>query len=246
MVVLYWSCSRAGCSSSRAIGLPGLFIAGTDTEVGKTHVACCIARKLVQGGIETGAYKPVATGAVAADRRLPAESDPGRLWEAIRRRASPERITPQWFALPAAPPIAAAAEGRRIDEPLLLRGALWWKQHCKFLLVEGVGGWFSPLSQHMTVADLAVLLGLPVVLVVPDRLGAVNQALCALHAIQEYGPGCPVAAVVLNQVGPRSAETDAADNYSQLRAWCPRVPLIRLAHAEEEFSPPVDWFRLGD
>ncbi len=243
--MLYWTGLPARQPRPRPLALPGLFVAGTDTEVGKTQVTCCIARWLVRRGVEVGAYKPVATGTVPAGDTLPPQSDPVRLWEAIGRRATPQRVVPQWFALPAAPPLAAAAEGRLIDEPLLLQGALWWERHCRFLLVEGVGGWFSPLSQQMCVADLAVLLGLPVVLVVPDRLGAVSQTLCALHAMATYGPGCPVAAVVLNQVQPPGAEADVAGNYEQLRAWCPRVPVLRLAHAAEAFSPEVDWLGLG-
>jgi len=242
---LYWSVSSRGASRARPLSVPGLFIAGTDTEVGKTHVACLIARQLLQRGVAVGACKPVATGIDASSENLPPESDPVRLWEAIGRRAEPRRITPQWFALPAAPPVAAAVQGSEVNEPLLLQAVLWWQRHCEFLLVEGVGGWFSPLSRQMTVADLAVLLGLPVVLVVPDRLGAVSQTLCALHAIARYGPGCPVAAVVLNSLTPSSPETGAADNYRQLQAWCPGIPLLRLEHRGREFSPAADWLAWG-
>ncbi len=244
--MLYWSVSRRGEFRGRPLSVPGLFIAGTDTEVGKTHVACLIARQLLQRGIAVGACKPVATGIDASSEDLPPESDPVRLWEAIGRRAEPRRITPQCFTLPAAPPVAAAAQGSEVNEPLLLQAVLWWQRHCEFLLVEGVGGWFSPLSQQMTVADLAVLLGLPVVLVVPDRLGAVSQTLSALHAIARYGPGCPVAAVVLNRIAPSRAETETADNYRQLRAWCPGIPLLRLEHHGQEFFPEADWLARGN
>ncbi len=111
--------------------------------------------------------------------------------------------------------------------------------------MEGAGGWFSPLSWQVSVADLAVWLGLPVVLVVPDRLGAVSQSLQALFSIQNYGPGCPVAAVVLNRlVPPKEQDPSASSNASLLRQHCPGVPVVVMEY-QGMFDPPVDWQALG-
>ena len=95
---------------------PGLFISGTDTDVGKTAVATAIVRALVAGGRRVGVYKPVASGfSSAADER----SDAWRLWDAAGRRLAPEKVCPQSFAAPVAPPAAARAEGLRVAAVVL-------------------------------------------------------------------------------------------------------------------------------
>ena len=113
----------------------GLFVTGTDTGVGKTWVTAMVARHLVQQEIQVGAYKPTASG--SQNGRW---ADVDVLREAIGGRFPEERICPQRFDAPLAPPEAARLENREIDPGLLRSGALWWSDQVDTLLVEGVGG----------------------------------------------------------------------------------------------------------
>ena len=98
------------------MAIMGLFLAGTDTDVGKTHVAAAILRSLRLAGSRVAAYKPVLSGfASVADER----SDAWILWDAAGRRGDPRDVCPQSFAAAIAPPSSARAEGRRVDEQLL-------------------------------------------------------------------------------------------------------------------------------
>ncbi len=158
---------------------PGVFVTGTDTGVGKTYHSVRLIQHLRRLGWNVGAYKPVASGMTDGD----CHSDPHLLWNAIGRRETLERVCPQRFRAPLSPPEAASREGRSVDQKLLVEGARWWRDQCDFLVVEGAGGILSPVSRSWTCADLARALCLPILLVVPNRLGAVNQALTAAEVI---------------------------------------------------------------
>ncbi len=179
--------------SRQRLGSSGLFVIGTDTEVGKTHVACRLAELLVATGMRIGVYKPVASGSEDSQ-----PSDAQLLRAAANQNCELERVCPQQFAASVAPPIAAAMEGREVDEALLLTGANWWLGHCELLIVEGAGGALSPVSAQKTVLDLAVQFGYPLLLVVANRLGAVNHTLLTLEAAHKRG--LRVEAIVLNQL----------------------------------------------
>ena len=113
----------------------GLFVVGTDTDVGKTAVAAAVLRGLVAAGRQVAAYKPVASGiATAAEPG----GDPERLWEAAGRVGEIANICPQCFAAPLSPPRAARAAGRVVDEPLLRTGLTAWRDH-ELVVVEGAG-----------------------------------------------------------------------------------------------------------
>ncbi len=174
----------------------GLMILGTDTEVGKTQVAQLLLRQLVERGYRAGAYKPVASGTEPGA----SESDAVRLQRALGRDVPLERICPQHFLAPLAPPIAAQREGRQVDEVLLRRGAGWWRDHCEILIVEGAGGALSPLGWSATVLDVAADLGYPVVLVASLRLGMMNHVLLTLEAVRSRG--LQVAALIVNETQP--------------------------------------------
>src|SRR5437870_4243344 len=108
----------------------GLFVTGTDTGVGKTYVTELIARSLVAAGHRVGVYKPLASGcrpseAGAGGTQLVCD-DAQRLWQAAGSPGELARVCPQVFAAPLAPHLAAAREGKRIDEKLLRDGILYW------------------------------------------------------------------------------------------------------------------------
>jgi len=221
----------------------GLFITGTDTGIGKTYVACSIIRAAVTQGLRIGAYKPVCSGAEIVDGR-PRWEDVEALAAALQDDLPPERICPQRFLAPLAPPAAAAAEGRRVDEPLLADGVDWWRDQVDLLVVEGVGGWLCPLAESRTIAELAAELGFPVLVVAANRLGTINHTLLTLESIRSRG--LSVAGIVLNDVSMRSdlsVATNAADLWE--RADVPW--LATLGHGRDELvtrdgmASAVDW-----
>ncbi|MCA9158169.1 MAG: dethiobiotin synthase [Planctomycetales bacterium] len=170
----------------------GVFIIGTDTEVGKTFQACRLARALLARGTKVGVYKPVASGALSTghkkngkplvDNFSTGNSDAELLQAAAGSSEPLSRICPQSFAASIAPPLAARLEGKQVDERLLIDGAQWWRDHCDFLIVEGAGGALSPISDSMLVLDVAQKLRLPLVLVAANRLGVVNHVLLSIEA----------------------------------------------------------------
>ena len=187
---------------------PGLFITGTDTDVGKTYVTCRLAERLRAAGRTVGVYKPTCSGA---------ETFHGdSVWadvEALRsaaelRTADDDLICPQRFGAPLAPPVAAAREGRTVDAALLTAGARAWAGRCDVLLVEGAGGLLCPLAEGVTVADVAADLGYPLLIVARAGLGTVNHTLLTLEVAASRG--LAVAGVVLNAVD--RPEPEAATN----------------------------------
>jgi dethiobiotin synthetase len=226
----------------------GLFVAGTDTDVGKTAVAVAIVRQLVRAGLRVGVSKPVASGVDPA--MLAAAGDAARLWEAAGRPRSIGEVCPQAFPLPISPPRSARAAGRRVDEDLVFAGIEAWRQGSDIVVVEGAGGLFSPLGDTLLNVDVARRVGLPVVIVDAARLGAIGRALCCVRAAT--GEGLAIAAVVLSEVEPPTGDpADPAsslaigrDSRADVAALLAPVPVTILRHGGG-FEPPVDWARLA-
>lgn len=206
----------------------GLFVTGNDTGVGKTFVAAQLARQLRQKGLEVGVYKPVASGCRRQDGKLVSD-DAVALWEAAGRPRSLDLVCPQRFEAALAPPLAAAAEGKRIDADLLRTGLARW-EGCDFLIVEGAGGMMSPLSDDDYVADLANDLKLPLLLVVANRIGVINQTLQSLITASVFREGLDVVGVVLNDVEPVNDDVSRASNFEQLRQHCVPPVVAHLTH----------------
>lgn|GEM_PF-187156 len=220
----------------------GLTILGTDTDVGKTFVACKIIEHLLRKGSVVGAYKPVASGAASLE-----QSDGHLLWQATGRLGQLEEVTPQLFSAPLAPPIAAEMEGKTVSANLIREGAQAWLGKCELLLVEGAGGLMSPLTWETTNAVLASRFTFPIVLVSSNRLGVVNQVLTALQAAKSLG--LHVSYVVLNDVKPQSDQSSATNDrlLSHFLAEDPSLPLLtRLRNNAQVFEPAVDWLELAN
>lgn len=233
---------------AEAVMLPGLFVTGTDTGVGKTYVTALIAADLMERGIRVGAYKPVCTGGVLTDSGELSWEDVERLHGVIGGRFERRRICPQCFQAPLAPPVAAAVEGGTVDRHLLRDGAFWWHGRADVLLVEGAGGLLCPLSASDTVADIAKDFGLPLVIVARNGLGTINHTLLTVEVARHRG--LPLAAVVLddgpNQTGDESTETNAGEIASRID-----VPLLRLGTRARKCEPVhplgsahLDWLEL--
>lgn len=221
---------------------PGLFLCGTDTDVGKTAVAVAIVRELVSSGVAVGVCKPVASG-VTADG-----GDPRRLWEAAGSPETLAAVCPQSFTAAVAPARAAAAEGRSIDESLLVSCVAAWRARSEFVVVEGAGGLYSPLSPRMLNRDLAKAVGVPLVVCDDARLGAIGRTLAVVTAARSEG--LRVAAVVLSQVAdpgtgnaedPESAAAIAAGAMADLTERLGPTPVALLRHGAAQIEPPIDW-----
>lgn len=195
--------------------LPGLFVTGTDTDVGKTHIAALIIRALRTAGHRVGAYKPVCSGAV------PDSTGGGLRWDDIERLREAlgadwpdDAICPQRFQAPLAPPLAAQFEGRRVDFTRLVAGAEWWFDHADVLIVEGAGGLLAPVTLSQTAADLACAIGYPLIVVARCGLGTINHTLLTIEAARHRG--LSIAGVVLNQSHPDDDRTLAEANAEEI------------------------------
>lgn len=228
----------------RRCNVPGLFITGTDTGVGKTYVGALIARALRRSGHRVGVYKPVASGCRRKGKKLISD-DAVALWEAAGRPGTLARVCPQCFEAPLAPHLAARVQGCELDVRLLRRGLEYWQHRAEIILVEGVGGLMSPLGDDEYVADLAYDFGFPLIVVARNALGTINQTLQTLIAAAAFRDGLPVAGIVLNH--PRRPRSDAslATNRQELAARCGAPILGEVAWRATNLDRNVDWFHLG-
>lgn len=202
----------------------GLFITGTDTGVGKTRLGALLIRELVGRGIHVCARKPVESGcARQGNELLPA--DALALREAAGNRETLDRVCAFPLEAPVSPTRAAALAGQSLNLEQLIAACRNEVGAEDFLVVEGAGGFLSPLTGDALNADLAQRIGLPVVLVAADRLGAIHQVLVTAEAIERRG--LTLAAVVLNQLDP--ALDPRLDNAAELAHWL-GMAVIALPH----------------
>lgn len=208
----------------------GFFITGTDTEIGKTAVTAGLAHAFAQTGRRVAALKPISAGQDFIGGHW-LNDDVERLRAAGNLELTSEEVGALQLRTACAPHIAARIEDEAIvREPILhaLRAVAF---RADVTLVEGVGGFRVPLNDEWDTADLAVDLGLPVILVVGLRLGCINHALLTAEAVR--GRGLTLAAWVANTVDER--QPHVTDNLQALQrglaAPClGHVP--RLAHAD--------------
>jgi len=177
----------------------GYFVTGTDTEIGKTLVSCALLHALAQAGVRAAAMKPVAAGAELRDGAWHNE-DVDLLAAEATVPLPVDLTTPYLLRDAAAPHIAAAQEGIRIELARIMDCYRHVASAADAVVVEGVGGFRVPLSDSEDTADLAQQLGLPVVLVVGMRLGCLNHALLTADAIAARG--LKLAGWVANVVDP--------------------------------------------
>ena len=194
----------------------GLFVTGTDTGVGKTIVSAALLAAMAAAGERVRAHKPVVTGLedpaeIAARGRWPADHE----LLAAAASMSPEDVAPLRYGPAVSPHLAAELAGERIDPGRLLAAARAGDGQ-ETVVVEGVGGLLTPLAEDYSVCDLAVALGLPVLVVARAGLGTINHTLLTLHVAR--AAGLQVRAVVLN------ALAGAADGSPPLKPFHDRPP----------------------
>ncbi|BBH48440.1 dethiobiotin synthase [Pseudomonas sp. KU43P] len=209
------------------------FIAGTDTDVGKTTIAAGLLHAARLQGLSTLGAKPVASGCTATPKGL-RNADAQALIDESTLKLAYEAINPFAFEPAIAPHVAAREAGVALEVPALLKAMRHvLDQGADFTLVEGAGGWRVPLSDHANLSDLAVALKLPVILVVGVRLGCINHALLSAEAIAR--DGLQLAGWVANIIEPRTSrlEENLASLAERLPAPClGRVPRLKLATAD--------------
>ncbi|MFW5426795.1 MAG: dethiobiotin synthase [Methylophagaceae bacterium] len=163
-----------------------VFVTGTDTNVGKTRISVALIELLQQqGGIIAG-MKPIASGCEQTAQGL-RNDDALQLSQQANIDFPYELINPYAFEPAIAPHIAAQQAGIDIDVAKIKENFMQIKQQSDAVVVEGAGGWLVPINQTQTMADLAVELDLPVILVVGVKLGCINHALLTVKAIEDSG-----------------------------------------------------------
>ena len=177
-----------------------LLITGTDTDAGKTVITAALAAywQKYYPQRSLGIMKPIQSG--VGDREL--------YQSLFNLEQSAEEITPLYFQAPLAPPIAAAKENRQVDLAIAWRTLLSLQKQRDFVLVESLGGLGSPVTNELTVADLAGEWRLKTILVVPVRLGAIAQAVANVALARQHKIN--LRGIILNCTQPRT-ESEIAD-----------------------------------
>ncbi len=207
--------------------MPGLFVTGTGTGVGKTFVTAGLLHAARRAGRPVDALKPIVSGYTDADA---AHSDAGILLAALGRPITPDAlaaISPWRFAAPLSPDMAAAAEGRRLDLADVTAACRAAVRADRTTLIEGVGGVMVPLEAPSTVLDLMAALALPILLVSSSELGAISHCLTAVTALRSRGLVPEV--IVLNETAGSTVPLEATAR--TLRAFCPDQTFVFLPRA---------------
>lgn len=173
------------------------FVTGTDTEVGKTVASAALLQAARLQGKTTAGYKPVASGSEMTPEGL-RNTDALALQRNSTLELPYAAVNPYTFAEPTSPHIISADEGRPIDFAVMSAGLRALESRADCVLVEGAGGWFTPLSEEQTFADWAKAERLPVILVVGVKLGCINHAMLTAQAVQQSG--LPLAGWIANDV----------------------------------------------
>lgn len=162
------------------------FVTGTDTEVGKTHVTCLLLKQYAAQGLKVIGMKPIAAGCELENGEWVNE-DVQKLIAASNVTAPLDLINPCRFKEPIAPHLAAEKVGVTIEIDKIVNAFKQLQTMADVVIVEGAGGFLVPLNAKANMADLAIALGLPTILVVGLRLGCINHSLLTVEAIKARG-----------------------------------------------------------
>ncbi|MBC8946468.1 dethiobiotin synthase [Xenorhabdus indica] len=175
------------------------FLTGTDTEVGKTVVSCALLQAANKKGYQTAGYKPVASGS-----EITSEGVRNRDALALQYNSSVslsyQEVNPLVFVEPTSPHIISAELNQPIEFTVISQGLEELAVKANWVLIEGAGGWYTPLSENTTFADWVVQEKLPVILTVGIKLGCINHAVLTAKVIQ--GSGLELVGWVANEIEP--------------------------------------------
>lgn len=211
--------------------MKGLFITGTDTDVGKTHVACAIVAALKQQGLRAAVMKPVASGCIQTADGL-RNDDALKLMSIASVSQAYEQVNPYAFEPAIAPHLAAQQAGVEIQLNEIEKQYFKTAIHADVCVVEGAGGWMVPLNDDETIADLASQLQLPIILVVGMKLGCISHALLTIEQIEREA--LPVVGWVANQLEPQMERIE--ENIQTLEQRIP-YPLLGVIEHNKNISP---------
>ena len=220
----------------------GVFVTGTGTEVGKTVVAAAIARTFAAEGKRVGVFKPAVTGLddeIDEGGGGAARPDHAVLRDAAGSTQSDEQIAPYRYGPPMSPHLAAELAGGEIEPERLLSVARTAAANTDTLVCEGVGGLMVPLSPGYLVRDLAVDLGLPLIVAASPALGTINHTLLTIEAAR--AAGLAVAAVVLTPWPEQPSTIEESNRETIARLGAVRVETLR----QLELADHASWPRLA-
>ena len=209
-----------------------LFVTGTDTGIGKTHVAVALLRALAAAGLRAVGMKPVAAG---TDGRGALNADVAALLAAGNVDAPHDEVNPYCFEWPIAPHVAARMASTPIDLALIERRFHALAARADIVVVEGAGGALVPLSTRADMLDVALRLRIAAVLVVGVRLGCINHALLTASAMRARG--VPLAGWIANRVDP--AMRNAGDSIAAIGERIGMAPAADIAYAQQDIDAPA-------
>ena len=208
--------------------MKGIFITGSDTDVGKTWVGEKLIGLLVKQGVNVMPRKPVESG-WPDDEKL---SDAWKLASAANKTAHLSQVCPNRLRAAISPDRAAMLENKAVSIDALEKQCLQGLDESQFLYVEGAGGFYSPICSDGLNKDLAVALDLPILLVVSDRLGCINQTLLTVDAIEHSQ--LKLLAIVLNKTD--DSEVTGMNNQADLQQRL-TIPVISIEHNQQGIAP---------
>lgn len=214
----------------------GCFIAGTDTGVGKTRVTAGLITVLRERGLSAAGMKPVVCGLINDNGRYFSE-DVDNICIASGQKADGRDVNPYAFPEPISPNIAAKKHQTSIDIAVIKRHFSSICENSDFPVVEGTGGWLAPISEEQTMADIAVALGLPVILVVGLRLGCLNHALLTAQAM--HASGLPLAGWIGSRVAEDFDEAEGNIHTLTIRLGAPPLALLPHSHSARSALPSL-------
>lgn len=207
---------------------PAYFVAGTDTGVGKTRVTAALLAAGRSAGMTVVGMKPVASGAERIDGQM-ASADALQLAAASGQSTAYDDLNPYCLEEAISPHIAAKMANIDVSIPKIVAISRRLRAQADLLLIEGAGGWYTPISAQETMAELARALGSPVLLVVGLKLGCLNHARLTLEAIGRSG--CGFAGWIGNRIDPGFAAVE--ENLATLNQLMGTAALGLLPHALE-------------
>jgi len=201
----------------------GVFITGTDTEVGKTIIAGGLARLLRNMRINVGVMKPVETGGKYKKGKLVGK-DTEYLIRMSKIQDTYRHINPYILQYPLAPYVAAKLEGKKIYKKKILTSFRNLTDKYDFLIVEGCGGFLVPITSNYMISDLARDMKLPIIVVARAGLGSINHTLLSLYHARRSG--LKVIGIIINKTS-RNIQMSEKTNPQIIRAFG-RVPILGI------------------
>lgn len=193
--------------------MTGIFITGTDTDIGKTAVASGLAGAFKNRGYSVGVMKPVQSGALVRKGKL-YSPDAEFLMKFLDKHDEPELVCPVLLREALAPGVAAEIEGKTVDLKLIKNAYLQLEKRHDIVIVEGAGGIAVPLRKRFLISDLITCLGIPAIIVARAGLGTINHTFLTIEHAKRNG--IPVIGIVINNYRGGIAEETNPEVIAQL------------------------------